>query len=826
MKQMNLEIKNMFTKIILLFLLLIFLSQNSFEQTVLRGKITDSKTKNSLQGAAVYIPDLKIGAAANADGSYVLKNIPKGTFLVEVSYVGYASAYKEINFTTDEAIDFSLQETGGESPEVVVTGVSSATEQRSNPVPVSFVTRNNFLERSSNNIIDALSYAPGVSQITMGPAISKPVIRGLGYNRVVVINDGIRQEGQQFGDEFGIEVDPYTIGKVEILRGPASLSYGSDAMAGVINMLAPPTLPEGQVKGNILFNYQTNNGFYGGSANIGGNSNGITWDARYTFTDAHAYKNKYDGYVFNSGYGQNNFKGSIGVNRSWGYSRLTLSSFDLKLGIVEGGRDEETGQFNRHVRTDDGEDSVVIVTPEELKSYDHNLIIHQHVRHYKAVLDNSFELGNGRLDLRLGFQQNHRQEANDATLGNVYNIYFHLNTFNYDVRYTIGEKKHFEFSFGANGMQQSSKNLGTVFLVPEYNLFDVGLFAIGKKTFDKLTLSGGLRFDNRNLKGEDLYIDSEGVKLNGPDADAIHRFTGYSSNFSGVSGSLGIAYDFTKSFYGKLNVSRGFRAPNIAESGSNGIHDGTPFYEIGDPSLKPETSIQLDATLGINTKDVTAELNFFNNNINNYIFPVKLQSVFGGDSLRADPTAEEGSDEAVTFKFISGDAVLTGAELTFNVHPDAAQWFQFNNTFSTVRAIQKNQPDDTKYLPYTPPNKLISGVEFTAKKMSGIFRNAYFRADVAHYFEQNKIYYKFGDETVTPAYTLIDLGAGTDIFSKKGNKIFSLYINANNIADVAYQSNMSRLKYGDPNNVTGRIGVYEMGRNISFKLLLPIDFKK
>ncbi|HVX26966.1 MAG TPA: TonB-dependent receptor [Parafilimonas sp.] len=794
-----------------------------FCQSTLSGKITNNKNNAALAGASVYIPDIKLGAVSKADGSYEIKDIARGTYLIEVSFIGYAPQYKEINFQGNETADFNLEPSSVEYPEVVVTGVTAATEQRSNPAPVSFVTRNDLHELSYNNIIDALYYAPGVSEITEGPAISKPVIRGLGYNRVVTVNDGIRQEGQQFGDEFGIEIDPYTIDKVEILRGPASLSYGSDAMAGVINFLPAPTLPDGQIKGSILGTYQTNNGLYGGSANIAGNLNGITWDARYTYTDAHAYKNKYDGYVFNSGYGQNNFKTTIGINRNWGYSRITLSSFDLKLGIVEGGRDEVTGQFNRHVIASDGSDSVAIVTPDELKSYDHNLIIHQHVRHYKAVWDNSFVLGTGRLGVRLGFQQNLRQEANDATLGNVYNIYFHLNTFNYDVRYTLAEKKHFEFSAGANGMAQQSQNLGSVFLVPEYNLFDVGVFAIAKKTFDKLSISGGLRFDNRSLHGDDLYIDSTGGKLPGQSPDAIHRFTGYKTSFSGISGSIGLAYDFTNSFYGKLNVSRGFRAPNIAESGSDGIHDGTPFYEIGDPNLKPETSIEVDGTIGVTNKDITAEANLFVNNINNYIFPVKLASVFGGDSLRTDITVPDAPD-AVTFKYISGDAVLSGGELTFNVHPQNVNWFHFNNTFSTVTAIQKHQGDSTKYLPYTPPDKLISGVEFTSKNAGKAFKNIYLRADVVHCFEQNKIYYKFGDETVTSAYTLLNIGAGADVCSKN-KTIFSLYIYASNVTDVAYQSNMSRLKYTDPNNATGRIGVYEMGRNISFKLLVPIDFK-
>src|SRR5674476_172122 len=817
MKQMNVNPRH-----ILLFSLFLFIQFIAEAQISLSGKITEHKNQASLSGASVYIPDLKTGAVSKQDGSYEIKNIPNGTYLVEVSFVGFASQTKDVTVNGKSVTDFSLERSTIESPEVVVTGVASATEQQTNPAPVSIVQQNTLQETTSDNIIDALRNAPGVSQIKDGPAISKPVIRGLGYNRVVVVNDGIRQEGQQFGDEFGIEVDPYTVDKVEILRGPASLSYGSDAMAGVINLISAPTLPEGTVKGNIQGIYQTNNGLYGGSANIAGNSNGVTYDARYTYTDAHAYKNKFDGYVFNSGYGENNFKGSIGLNRNWGYSRIILSSFSLKTGIVEGGRDEVTGQFNKHVMASDGSDSVEIVSPKELKSYTHDLIIHQHIRHYKAVWDNSFAIGNGRLGVHLGFQENLRQEANDATLGNVYNIYYFLNTFNYDVRYTFAEKNHFEFSVGANGMQQSSKNKGLLFLVPAYHLFDMGIFAIAKKTYNKLSIAGGIRFDNRTLHGDDLFLDSSGVKVQSNMPEAVHRFTAYQSDFSGISGSIGATYDLSKSFYGKINFSRAFRAPNIAESGSNGIHDGTPFYEIGDPTLKPENSLQVDATLGINTKDVSAELTLFDNNINNYIFPVKLASVFGGDSIRTDVMA---ASDGPTFKYISGDALLTGGELTLHIHPQNAGWFHFDNTFSMIRAIQKKQPDSTKYLPYTPPSKLVSGVEFISKKIGKSFKNIYVRIDMENYFKQDKIYYKFGDETVTPGYMLLNVGVGTDIVSK-GNTLLSIYIYASNLADVAYQSNMSRLKYGDPNAVTGRIGVYEMGRNIGFKINVPIDFKK
>jgi len=139
-----------------------------------------------------------------------------------------------------------LEETIIEINEIAVTGQASATQAVKTPTPISVITRNELQQQGATNIIDAISSQPGISQITTGSGISKPVIRGLGYNRIVVMNDGIRQEGQQWGDEHGIEIDESEVDRVEILKGPASLMYGSDAMAGVINFLSAPILPEGK----------------------------------------------------------------------------------------------------------------------------------------------------------------------------------------------------------------------------------------------------------------------------------------------------------------------------------------------------------------------------------------------------------------------------------------------------------------------------------------------------------------------------------------------------------------------------------------------------
>src|SRR5574344_923922 len=178
---------------------------------------------------------------------------------------------------------------------VVVTGWVGSTMLRQSAVPVSVMRSDEIAMQAATNIIDALSHQPGVAQVTTGSGISKPVIRGLGYNRIVVVNDGVRQEGQQWGDEHGIEIDPQTVNNIKILKGPASLMYGSDAMAGVVIFHDAPTLAKNTVAGDVSSEYQTNNGLFDYSLHMAGNNNGYVWGVRYADKMAHAYKNKYDG---------------------------------------------------------------------------------------------------------------------------------------------------------------------------------------------------------------------------------------------------------------------------------------------------------------------------------------------------------------------------------------------------------------------------------------------------------------------------------------------------------------------------------------------------
>lgn len=768
----------------------------------LSGKVTDKVSGELLPGVSIYFPDLKTGTLTKSDGTYFIDKLPATRLLVQVRFVGYKMLTEQIDLTVNQTLDFKLDISVTEISEVVVTGQSGGIENNRTPSPIAVVPRMEMLQNSSGNIIDALSKVPGISQVTTGAGISKPVIRGMGYNRVVVVNDGVRQEGQQWGDEHGIEIDENSVSRVEILKGPASLAYGSDAMAGVINMISAPTLPEGSTTGNISSNYQTNNGLIDYSANFAGNKKGFIWDTRYSNKMAHSYQNKYDSWVYNSGFREHAASTMLGINRSWGFSHLHLSLYALNPGIIEGERDSLTGQFLKTTSE--------IAGSSDFLSYQPNAPF-QKIDHYKAVWNNSLFFGQSKLEATIGFQQNRRKEFESQ---NEYGLYFLLNTLNYNFQYILPENNGWKFTSGINGMWQNSQNKGNEFLVPAYELFDFGFFAVVNKKIGKLDISGGIRFDTRSETSKALYQDATGKVVPASDLNAVKRFGAFDQTFNGITGSFGATYQISESVFTKLNISRGFRAPNIAELASNGVHEGTHRYEIGNPNLKPETSLQFDYAIGINTTHVSAELNLFTNAVNHYIFSNKLSSLGEPDPL---------FDYLPVFLFTEGNAQFYGGEFQIDIHPHPLDWLHLENSFSYVNGTLKNQPKESRDLPFIPAPVWVSDVKIEFDKVSRFLANVYFKIGIDKTWKQNRFYAAYETETATPGYTLLNMGIGTDFVSEH-KTLFSLYISVNNLTDVAYQSHLSRLKYIGINYATGRTGIYNQGRNISFKLLIPIDF--
>lgn len=815
--------------IIIIFLLSTFVSAQEQESNgrILKGVVVDKYNNEKLVGVNIYFPELKRGVVTDVNGFYIIKNLPSMKTLVQVSYLGHQTIIETVDLSVKNELNFELQESSARMNEVVVTALTGNSLIARTPSPMSYISKEDMLHETSGNIIDAIALQPGISQITTGSGISKPIIRGLGYNRVLVVNDEVRQEGQQWGDEHGVEVDGLNVNSVEILKGPASLVYGSDAMAGVIRLVSTPVLSEGDVKANVYTEYQTNNGLINYSLNTAGNKNNFVWDVRYSDKFAHAYKNKLDGYVFNSGYKERAISGLFGVNKQWGYSHLKLSYYHIQPGIIGGERDEQTGKFIKPLWKD-GKMQEVLADNKDFKSYGIR-VPYQQVYHYKVVSDNSFYLGNGSLKSIIGYQQNRRQEFEDVSHSKDYSLYFQLHTLNYDFRYTLPLSFGSKAVFGMNGMYQKSLNKGHETLLPEYNLFDMGWFGIVSRNFGKLDVSGGIRYDFRrnNVSEFEPHIHDHGHSHgeeehehghnhgheHGDDhAHEEYHFPSFSKNYHGLSGSLGLAYQITNDWHTKVNLSRGFRAPNISELSSFGSHGGTVRYEIGNSNLKAENSWQIDFGVGYSSEIVSFELSLFSNWINNYIFSRKELGVNGADSI---------IDGKRVYKYVSGNAHLMGGEIVLDIHP--IERIHFMNTFSYVRSVQRNQLDSIKYLPFTPAPRWTSNLRFDLIKHGKSLNNTYFSIGLESNLRQTKIYSAYNTETNTPSYTIVNLGAGTDIVYK-GRKRASVILTANNILDKAYQNHLSRLKYTDINEVTGRQGVFNMGRNFGVKILVPLDF--
>ena len=792
----------------------------------LTGNIIDAATGKPIEAASVSIPDLRNGAISNSLGHYILSHIPKGTYLLQVRAVGYGTITQQVDFTKITILDFKMKISSIETGEVVITGVSRATELKRSPIPIVALSKTFIDQRAAaGNVIDEIANIPGINAVTTGPNVSKPFIHGLGYNRVVTLQDGIRQEGQQWGDEHGVEVDQNSVDRIEIIKGPASLSYGSDAIGGVVNLISPPPPPENSILGSITQTYGTNNGLFNSSLRLAGNKNGLIWGAIASSKEAKDYQNKHDGRVYNTAFKEKDARIMVGLNKSWGSSYLNATLFDDEQEIPDGSRDSITRQFTKQIN--DADINRPIVTNAELNSYQISPN-HQHVQLYRIYNNSIINIGSGNLIVNLGYQYSHRREFTHPTQPTVPGLNLNLNSYTYDVKYNFNIANGYEASVGINGFYQTnSLGAGTAFPIPAYHQFDIGPFAVVKKSFGKLDLSAGGRFDNRSFNGQGAYRDTSiayypilytgANPQNAP--NVTPQFQPLNKTFSGVSGSFGATYNISNQFLLKGNIARGFRAPSIAELSANGPDPGSQIYHVGNSNFKPEFSLQEDLGAFLTLPKVSASVEVFNNNIQNYIFQQQVLDASGA------PVVNQGYTE---FTYVQSKAKIYGGEFYLDIHP--VGWLHFANsltlTYGENKGINGQVADSLKYLPFIPPLHTHSELRATFKNGIGIVKNIYALIGLDHYNAQNRFFSAYGTETATAGYNLLSAGIGGNIVDKNGKERFKIFIEGTNLNNAVYQSHLSRLKYFDPNltaNVT-RPGIFNMGRNISFKLIIPLDF--
>lgn len=795
-----------------------------FSQNSLTGKIIDLATNHPIKNAKINIVDLHLTTQSNSNGIYSFKNIPSSQYAVTVSANGFQTTSQNISISGSTVFDFNLDKSSTEIAEVVITGTSKATQIKKSPLPIVSISPAMLKTNLGTNVIEIISKVPGVSTVTTGPNISKPLIRGLGFNRILTLYDGIRQEGQQWGDEHGLEIDNYGIKNIEIIKGPASLMYGSDALAGVINLIPFGTGPEGKISGSTTAEYQTNNGMFGGSVFLTGNKNGVEYGGRISKQIAKNYTNKIDGRVYNTGFSQTAAEGFFGIHKKWGFSHLHVSLFDDIQEIPDGSRDSLSRKFTNQITEEDL--FRPIVSDHDLNSYTISPL-HQRVQHYRAFLKNSFFLGNSRLETNFAFQNSRRREYShpEFPYQKIPGLDLKLNTFNYDMKYFLPAIDAWDIVIGVNGMAQNNNVLGgTEFVIPSYNQFDLGSFITIKKDWQKLAIAGGLRYDVRSLDIDELFtkinLDTgfeQPVSANNSGATQVFKKS--SPHYEGLTGSLGASYVFNKNWALKTNFARGYRAPNISEISANGVHPGTGFYQKGNDDFKPEFSNQFDFGGTYSSKILNAGLSFFVNKIENYIYYSRLQNADGSDVI-----SQSGGADYPTYQFQQGKILLYGFEGNFDLH--IIKNLHFENTASLLYGDNKSFPgiernESNRYVPQIQPFKFTSELRYNFAENSKVLENSFVKAQLEVTGRQNRVYSYDGTETPTAGYSLINLGFGTSLLNKKGNSVVDIYLLANNIFNVAYQNHLSRLKYLEDYSASpnGHLGIYDMGRNINLKLV-------
>lgn len=812
----------LFTRCLFLSLTLAFIGTSTqlFGQTAtLSGRVTDGV--KGVPYAAIGVSQLGIGTVADSSGRFVLAALEPGLQKLNISALGYQKQTRSITLQPGQTVQITFHLIPQEKAldEVVVTGVSRSTKALQAPLPTSVLSRREISLQPNSNAVDAaVRGVAGVSAVTTGPNISKPFIRGLGYNRVLTLYDGIRQESQQWGDEHGIEVDPYGIGRIEVVKGPASLSYGSDALAGVVNFI--PYLPQGAdgtLVGDLTTEYQSNNGMAASSLGVGYRKQGWLLSARATGKAAHDYRNRADGYVYNTGYRESVYSFNLRRERPNGFSQISGNLYDNLQEIPDGSRDSLTRRFTRQV-LDAGDDirTRPLVPDADLRSYA-IAPLHQHIQHRRLYTTHRLSLGGGHLNLSFAAQQSIRREYNHPTQPKQPGLYLALNTYTYHALYELPAIRGWELNFGINGMAQQNRHRNaTDYPIPNYDLFDGGTFLTAHTRQGRWEISTGFRLDLRHLTWGAFYLkpDSLGFdrKASANTPEARLAFAPFARTFQGYSGSLGSTYTLSDGLYLKANLGLGYRAPSVTELGAAGLDPGAHIVYQGDRSFSPEQSLQADLGLATSRPDYGYSLSVFANGLDGYIFLAKAVNPDGSPLIVVPGNA--------TYRYRQSQAYLYGAEASGDLHPQNLPWLNLSAGIAFTEGRLYDSPEAGRYLPFIPPLSGRTELRLTRPQPWGPLTRPYIRFDLRATARQAHFFATDNTETATPGYALLGIGVGGSLSNKAGAERLQISLQADNLLDAVYQSHLSRLKYfeyysASPN---GRSGIYNMGRNLSVKL--------
>ncbi|MGB7784868.1 MAG: TonB-dependent receptor [Salinimicrobium sp.] len=682
----------------LLFWLFCLTAFFTYGQNTVTGKITDANTGEPLVGATVYIQQLEKGTITDLDGNFQLDGLQKGHFSFLFSSLGYGSKTLEVEIPSENELNIQLSPTAIEMEEVIVSTPFHQL-QSENVMKVERLNADE-LKNGALNLSEGISSIAGVENITTGSGIGKPVIRGLSSNRVLVYTQGVRLENQQFGDEHGLGLSSSGMESVEVIKGPASLLYGSDALGGVLYLNPEKYAPADSSQVDAKAVYYSNT--LGNEANAGFKSSGekLKFLIRGNYAAHSDYETGDGERVTNSRFKEWDLKTGLGFRNDFYKADLRYNYNSNKLGIPEEIGEQTTAKEP--------------VFPYQL------------VQNHVLSLDNKFYLSSSSLDLKLGYTFNDRKEF-EETIDPA--LEMHLETLSYDLKYNLPKKGNLDLIMGLQGMHQTNNNFGEELLIPDALINDVGILSTAHYHLQKVDFQAGLRYDHR-------FIDAQ--------AHGEPGFEGYiaavSRSFDSYNGALGMKYDFPKQITARLNLATGFRAPNLAELTSNGTHEGANRYEIGNRQLDNEQNYQFDLSLEYRNRHIEIFANGFYNHINDYIY--------------LEPTGRI-IDENDVYQYVQNNARLYGGEAGFHLHPHPLDWLHFESSFEMVIGEQENG----KALPLIPAHSVMNRLRLEMQEFS-LVNDSYFSISLKSVFDQNRTGLF---ETSSNGYALWNAGFGGNL---------------------------------------------------------------
>lgn len=772
-------------------------SSYSYTQQIsyFEGSVIDSITLKPISG--VTILGENVYAVTNDSGYFKIEK-PKLSSEVEVSHLGYLPVKFTINEQQNELLQIKLKTASTALDEVSVHS-KSAKRVEKETATISISVDEEYLHANrENSLMQTLRKIPGVSTMTIGSGQSKPTIRGLGFNRVSVVQNGIKHEAQQWGSDHGLEIDQYGIEEIRIIKGPASLMYGSDAIAGVVDIQPAKTPAINSFNGEVNILGETNNDLLAVSAGVQGRKQKWYYRARLTYRDYADFKVpteqiSYENYIFELD--NNNLRNTAGQEANGSFS-IGYVGDSFKSETFISNVNAKNGFFaNAHgleVRTSS--------IDYDKSNRDIDLPFHK-VNHIKIVNNSSLDLDTHKLYFDIGYQNNQREEHSEPVPHgfmpkppNSRERVFTKNTYSLNVKDIFKPNAAHTLSAGLNTEYQNNNIGGWGFLIPAYDRFTAGIFLFDHyEVNDNLHLQGGVRYDAGTLKTNSYYDWYRSSRDNNDGTTSnvfLQRAENRNLDFNSFSGSVGISYINKNTTY-KLNIGKSFRMPLAHELASDGVNYHMYRYERGNLDLDPESSYQLDVEVlvesGLFNLSVSPFVNFFDN----YIY--------------LNPTSDY-VETLQVYEYTQSKVFRTGGELSLGYHFTRA--FNVNASAEYVYSRQTSGPKEGFTIPFSPP---LIGTLTTNYRFGnfGYLNDLNLTFDMRFAAAQNEI---VPPEEITAGYSVFNLSLRSklDLFYTENSAL--LRIKLNNIFNSEYYDHTSFYRL---------IDVPEAGRNLSVSLTLP-----